>query len=415
MTAYDQVLLVDDDPTQTIILQAYFSGLGCRAIHEANSASEALNLLRNNGKIDLVVSDLMMPDMDGIELLRALKDIRFSGKIALISSLEQSIINSARKLAELHRLDMIGTCRKPLNRQKLDDLFRQQDRHHRHPHGTEHRIEDYRTIVEALETGRFVPFYQPKVNVLSKRIIGVEALARWRHPQRGLLLPRTFMPIIQTGRLSDKLTLNLMYYVFKDMARWQRAGHEIKVAVNITAHEVADINFPAKLEMQIRRFGLNASLLTLEITENEVLGFNATTLEVLSRLRMMGIGIAIDDFGTGYSNIKTLREFPYTELKIDQSFIRGISTDLFSQESVRTAATLGRQLNMKLLAEGVETSEEWEFIKRRGIDEVQGFYVAHPMCEADFMDFYKRNDGIAFLPGQADDEPLHNPVVAQIA
>jgi len=415
MTAYDQVLLVDDDPTQTIILQAYFSGFGCGTIHEVNSASEALNLLQNNGKIDLVVSDLMMPDMDGIELLRALKDIRFSGKIALISSLEQSIINSAHKLAELHRLDMIGTCRKPLNRQKLDDLFRQQDRRNSHPHDAEHRTEDYRTIVEALETGRFVPFYQPKVNVRSKRIIGVEALARWKHPQRGLLLPRTFMPIIQTGRLSDKLTLNLMYHVFKDMARWQQAGHEIKVAMNITAHEVADINFPAKLEMQIRRFGLNPSLLTLEITENEVLGFNATTLEVLSLLRMMGIGIAIDDFGTGYSNIKTLREFPYTELKIDQSFIRGISTDLFSQESVRTAATLGRQLNMKLLAEGVETSEEWEFIKRRGIDEVQGFYVARPMCEADFMSFYKRNDGIAFLSDQADDKPLQNPVIAQIA
>ena len=126
--------------------------------------------------------------------------------------------------------------------------------------------------------------------------------------------------------------------------------------------------------------------------------FNANSLEVLSRLRLMGIDIAIDDFGTGFANIKTLKEFPYTELKIDQSFIRGMTDDPFSQETVRAAVTLGRQMNMRLLAEGIETAEEWEFVRSRGVDEVQGYFIARPMPVDDFVAFCLKNDGHVSLP-----------------
>lgn len=409
MALYNKILLVDDDPIQTIILQAYFAKLDCQAIIEANNAKKALEILQERTDIDLIVSDLMMPDMDGMELLRALKSIGFSGKIALVSSLEQAILNSARKLGELHQLQIIGTCRKPLNRQSLDDVFQAPALAARPSWRVPRHQTEHVCVTRGLDEGLFIPYYQPKVDVRTGRIIGVEALARWQHWSKSLLTPDVFMPVIYESRLTGMLTFCLLDHVLRDMAQWKRSGLEFKVAINITAREVADLSFPDRLREKLKQSGIAPSLIALEITENEVLEFNATSLEVLSRLRMLGIDIAIDDFGTGYSNLKALREFPYTELKIDQSFIRGMAKDSFSQESVRTAATLGRQLNMRLLAEGVETAEEWEFVKQRGIDEIQGYYVAKPMPAADFLNFYSKKNGYAMLDGDsaANSNPPH--------
>ena len=224
-------------------------------------------------------------------------------------------------------------------------------------------------------------------------LLGVEALARWEHPTNGLISPVSFLPTIEGNGLTTKLTFLMFRRAFADMAKWRESGIEIKVALNVTATEVADLAFPSKVQDLLREFAIEPNKIVIEITENEVLEFNATSMEVLTRLRLMGIDIAIDDFGTGYSNLKTLKEFPYTELKIDQAFIRGMTKDSFSQETVRVAATLGRQLNMRLLAEGVETADEWEFVKSRGIDEVQGFYIAKPMSADTLASFYIETAG----------------------
>lgn len=249
-------------------------------------------------------------------------------------------------------------------------------------------------MFDGFEKGQFIPYYQPKVEVLSGRIVGVEALARWDHPSRGLVSPAKFMPVIEANNLTNSLTFIMFEQAFGDLKKWGAMNIPVKVAVNVTATEIADLGFPDKVHSLIRKFGVEARKIIIEITENEVLAFNSISLEVLSRLRMLSIDIAIDDFGTGYSNLQTLKEFPYTELKIDQAFIRGMTKDSFSQETVRVAATLGRQLNMRLLAEGIETQEEWNFVKQRGIDEVQGFLIAKPMAEKDFVAFYKENGGL---------------------
>ena len=189
-----------------------------------------------------------------------------------------------------------------------------------------------------------------------------------------------------------------------DMAHWTQQGIQTKVAINVAASDVADLDFPNRIHALVKKHHIDPKRLVIEVTENEVLEFNDTSLEVLARLRLLGIDVAIDDFGTGYSNLKTLKEFPYTELKIDQAFIRGMTTDSFSQETVRVAATLGRQLNMRLLAEGVETVDEWNFVRARGIDEVQGFLIAKPMSANDFYDFYRETGGTVSIAGFSKDE-----------
>ncbi|MEP6356330.1 MAG: EAL domain-containing response regulator [Hyphomicrobiales bacterium] len=389
-----KVLLVDDDPTQLILLNGYFMGLGCDQIFEASSAQKAIEIVRENkDEISLIVSDLMMPDMDGIEMLRALKQDAFKGSIALISSLEQRLIDSAHKLGNLHQLKIIGTCRKPLTKQCLDNVFHGVDFTEKATLKSVSTASELTDVLAGFEAEQFLPYYQPKVDVLSGRIVGVEALARWEHPANGLISPESFLPTIEGNDLTMELTFLMFRRAFADMAKWRDKGIHIKIALNVTATEVANLSFPSQVQGLLDEYEIEADKIVIEMTENEVLEFNATSMEVLTRFRLMGVDIAIDDFGTGYSNLKTLKEFPYTELKIDQAFIRGMSKDSFSQETVRVAATLGRQLNMRLLAEGVETADEWDFVKARGIDEVQGFYIAKPMPADAFASFYSEAGG----------------------
>ncbi|WP_136659232.1 EAL domain-containing response regulator [Nitratireductor sp. XY-223] len=397
------VLLVDDDPTQLLILSGYFQGLCAGAVLEAGSAIDALDMLRQPGQaIDLIVSDLMMPDMDGIELLRELKHAGYDGKLALISSLNQAMVNSARKLGDMHGLNIIGTCRKPLRKAGLDALFLAPDMPRGNLEAATNVDFTAEQITAALENGAIRPFYQPKVDVKQKRITGAEALVRWLDPERGVLTPAQFLPAVEQLNMSSELTFALMKAVFRDIASWKRQGLEVKTAVNVTAGEIGVLELPDRIGQLLRDEGIEASDIAIEITENAVLEFNTDSLEVLSRLRLMGIDIAIDDFGTGFANIKSLKEYPFSELKIDQSFVRGMTDDPFSQETVRAAVTLGRQMNMRLLAEGIETAEEWEFVRKRGVDEVQGFLIAKPMPVEEFVPFCLRNDGLVSLPPVSD-------------
>lgn len=400
----NNILVVDDDPTQLVLLSGYFTGLGCKHIFEASSAQDALSIVQNNkDQISLIVSDLMMPDMDGIEMMRSLKDEAFSGSIALVSSLDWSVINSARKLGELHELKVIGACRKPLKKIELDAVFKGESFDIRQNVLVEREDDSDLNVTSALRDEQFVPFYQPKIDMITGRIVGVEALARWLHPELGLLSPSAFLPAIEKNNLTKPFTLLMFKQAFADLRNWGRAGLRLKVALNIKASDISDTSFPNEVQKLLSEYGIESSQIVIEITEDEILAFNSTSMEVLTRLRMMGIDIAIDDFGTGFSNLQCLRQFPYTELKIDQSFVRGVTKDRFSQETVRVAATLGQQLNMRVLAEGVETIEELDFIKIRGIDEAQGFYIAKPMSAAALSAYYSEIGPVVSLknPSQA--------------
>ena len=394
MSDLSAILVVDDDPIQLEILDSYFKSSGVETVLKAANGISALRQIDENAElIDLVLCDLKMPELDGIEFMRHLKDSPYDGPVAIFSSADRFLIESAEKLAQIHGLNLIGSIRKPVNRVKLDGLVSKMGHQSRLGTARSTASFDEPALKEAIEKGHIQPYYQPKTAVKSQTIVGAEVLARWIHPELGIISPHIFMPLAERAGLMRPLTQCIVAAAIEDLRRWRSDDINIKMAVNVTAEILENVDFPGWLLDRMQDAGLGKSRLILEVTEAGVLEANAATMEVLTRLRIKDIDISIDDFGTGFSNIEQLRKFPYSELKIDRAFISDGPDDSFADASVRACITLGRELNMRIVAEGVATRRQWDYAKNRGVDMVQGFFIAQPMAAADFRNFYLQCDG----------------------
>ncbi len=402
MPSIDTVLLVDDDPVQLAILESYFLAQGAGQVYKAVNGCSALEIIGEHfGDIELILCDLKMPEMDGIEFMRYLKDSSYNGPIAILSSADRFLIESAEKLAKIHGLNVIGTIRKPMSKDKLDTLVAKTAQTHEEKRSYASPEVDGAFLKEAIEKGQILPYYQPKTETSTQRVVGVEALARWIHPDLGIINPGIFIPLAEQEGLMKPLSYAILKATIEDAKIWKSNGINIKIAINMTSDVLEDVEFPNFLLKQLQSAGIDRSRYIFEVTEAGVLDANANTMEVLARLRIKDIDISIDDFGTGFSNIEQLKKFPYSELKIDQSFIFDGLTDTFADASVKASVVLGRELNMRLVAEGVETREQWDYVADQGIDQVQGYFVARPMPADDFQSWYLERDGV-FDIGERD-------------
>jgi EAL domain-containing protein (putative c-di-GMP-specific phosphodiesterase class I) len=232
----------------------------------------------------------------------------------------------------------------------------------------------------AMDRDELQLLFQPQFSIQPSRVLGVEALVRWKHPDRGLLGPAEFVPLLEDSRLLDRFTDTVLEQATATCARWRAEGLELPVAVNISAQALAADNVVDQVARALNRSGLPAAMLTLEVTESGLMsaeGENAARR--LAELRELGVTISIDDFGTGYSSLGRLGLLPLDELKIDRSFVAGMGSDQRTVRVVRSIVDLGRQLDLRITAEGVETREELEQLTRMGCDAVQGFLFAQPM------------------------------------
>ena len=236
----------------------------------------------------------------------------------------------------------------------------------------------------ALEQRELVVHYQPQVELATGRVSGVEALLRWEHPTRGLLQPDDFMPAAERSGLMDRLTRYVIDEALGHQQVWRNAGWELPVAVNVSMLNLLDPAFPADILALLDRWGAPASSLGLEITEHTVVADRVRVEEVLSWLAECGLTIAIDDFGTGYSSLALLRRLPLHGIKIDRSFVRAMTSDHDDAVIVRSTIELAHNLGLKVIAEGVATSDIYEELVRLGCDAAQGFYLgaALPRAEA---------------------------------
>jgi EAL domain-containing protein (putative c-di-GMP-specific phosphodiesterase class I)/ActR/RegA family two-component response regulator len=392
MSQFESVLLVDDDPLQITILSAYFAGRKVPEILTACNSARALELVeQHKNRIDLIVSDIQMPEMDGIEFMRHLKNIRYDGKLAIISGVHGTLIEHAAKLAKLHDLDLIGRVKKPIKKAELDLLFAEKA-------AAEPQTENPKSfevtpsrIMEAITNKQIYPVYQPKVAVESGNLIGAETLVRWLRNDGTVIRPDFFIPVAEKHNLINEMTFSVLDRVLADIVRFHSTGRDLKIAVNLPPSLITDVVLPDRIFHLIDKYDINSNMISFEVTENSILNLTSEALEVLSRLRINNFDIAVDDFGTGSANINALVDFPYSELKIDKQYITNIMTDDFSREVTTAAVRMARQLNMSVVAEGVEDRETWDFIRKLGIQYAQGFYFARPMNADDFMELASRS------------------------
>lgn len=391
------VLIVDDDPLQVSILDLYFSANGYVDVATAQNGRVALErIAARRQPFDIVVSDLKMPEMDGLAFMRALKDRGFAGDLLIISSASQRLIDSARKLSRMHGFRSTGVLKKPLTRAALDEAIAKLSAPEtiETPGYNDLSVEELRRIISG---DRMTVVYQPKVEVWTGRIVGVEALARIAGALEGTVSPSVFVPLAEASDLISPMTLNVIAKALQDMKSWSEAGCNVRMAFNVSALSLHDTGFTKDLLRIIEAAGVVKNMITCELTESNALDATPEVLESLTRIAMNRMGISVDDFGTGFASMERLRDFAYTELKIDRSFAANAHHDAFADASVRASVVLGRNLGMRIVAEGIETPEQLDYIVKAGVDEIQGYVFGSPMRSADFLAWYHSHGGTLTL------------------
>ena len=242
----------------------------------------------------------------------------------------------------------------------------------------------------AVEAEQFVLHYQPQIDLRSGQVAGAEALIRWQHPTRGLLLPGRFLPLAEESGLIVAMNTWALREACLQAVAWNRAGLPLRVAVNLTSLQFRKQNVLQLVRQTLDATGLPPSALELELTEGVLMQNAEAAATQIRSLRQLGVRFAIDDFGTGYSSLSYLRTFPVNRLKIDRSFIRDLETRPGDAAIIRAIASLGHDLGLEVTAEGVETQEQLEVVRRESCDEVQGFYFARPMPDIQFRNFLQR-------------------------
>jgi diguanylate cyclase (GGDEF)-like protein/PAS domain S-box-containing protein len=256
----------------------------------------------------------------------------------------------------------------------------------------------------ALEKRELVLHYQPQEVLEDGSIRSVEALLRWNHPERGLIPPAEFIPLAQQTGLIRPLTLYVMGEALRQCREWEQEGQRLSVAVNVSARNLLDVEFPAQVEELLDAWGLDAARLELEITEDAVLTDPVRTKAILDELAAMGVRLSIDDFGTGYSSLAYLKRLPIQQIKIDRSFVMGMPTNEDDATIVRSTIDLGRNLGLEVVAEGVESEEVWKELRALGCTVAQGYYLSRPLPPDELGDWLSCR-----RPRTPDPQPADEP------
>ena len=383
---YKQALLVDDDPVFRALAEDMVLDAGVAAIETADDGLSVIAKLKAGLNPDLLICDLNMPTHDGVSLIRALAERRFPGKVLIISGEDSAVIETVAKLARMQSLDIIGSIRKPLTMEALNAVLARGVSAQPRPQPKVVLDPAMPSLLDAaIERGALHPFFQAKVSMADSRIVGAEALARIAVSDTTYTNPVPYIELAERNNRIDDLTFVMTRAVALYTKGFFVDGRPMPVSINISPVSLTRLNFPDMMANAVEGVGIPASQVTLEVTETRLLEYGPEALDIFARLRIKGFGLSIDDFGTGASNIDRLQMYPFTELKIDQTFTRSALTDGFARASVEMSVRLAKEMGLKIVAEGVETVEMWNFLQDLGIDEAQGYLMAKPMAPDAFL------------------------------
>ncbi|TJZ78998.1 EAL domain-containing response regulator [Chitiniphilus eburneus] len=374
------VLVVDDSRVQRDHAVHLLRELGLGRIHEAGNGVEALELLAHlPEQPSVLLIDLEMPGMDGVELIQQLQRRDVTIPLVVASSRESALINSVETMSQALGLHVLAALQKPLNLAQLAAALQ------RHGIKAPARPANERPAVglpelsDALAANQIRPYFQPKVDVRTGVVKGVEALARWLHPDLGMIAPDHFIPMAEQGGLIHALTLSIAEQSCAQAARWNRSGLRLGVAINLSPLLLDSESFVGEASTLLEHHALSAEQVVWEITESSVVANLGAALGTLARLRLKGFGLSIDDYGTGFSSMQQLARIPFTELKIDRSFVSGAADRHHLRVILQSALDMANRLNLVTVAEGVETVEDWRLLQDFGCALGQGYLIAKPM------------------------------------
>ena len=375
------VLIVDDNAFARSVARRALSAAGVHSILDAASGQEAFDLLsRAEQTVDVVFCDLIMPDMDGIQLVRIAATLVDPPSFVFLSGSDSKLLSVAEDTARARGLRVLGAIEKPLTPATVRRVLARRD--DMPPSEANQTAIDFspQEMDAALAKKQFLLYFQPKVSLTDGSVVGFESLVRWQHPEFGLILPGVFISMAERSGRIGPLTEVTTKLALKQCAAWASIGLYPKVSLNLSAHVLVDLELPDRMADEAERFGVSPRQLILEVTESGLFQNKANTLDILARLHMKRFSLSIDDFGTGYSCMEQLRSVPFSEMKIDQVFVIGAARNLRARTILESSAALGRSLRMCVVTEGVETQEDWDTVCMAGADVAQGFFIAKPMA-----------------------------------
>ncbi|AOY00025.1 hypothetical protein BJP62_05910 [Jeongeupia sp. USM3] len=348
---------------------------------DAASACEKLATMPQ-GSVDLIVLDLQMPEMDGIEFIHWLRHWGAAApRLIVTSAHDAQLLDVAVRLARDYGVPVLGGLSKPISALKLQALLRQSvdalpDVSGQQPRSPRLGLSE---IGPAIAAGQFVPYYQPKVCLKHGRIVGAEMLARWQHPQHGVLAPAAFAAVFDDVPLLSALTDALVAQLMADLQAWQAAGCAVPVSINCDWPMLQDLAMPDRLLGLARLHGVAPALLELEITESARPAASAVALGNLVRLRLAGVGVVLDDFGNGFANLRWLGELPLTHVKLDRSLVHDAAGNARATQLLDSAMRMAQRLQLTTVVEGVERLADLALAKAVGCDQVQGAIFSMPV------------------------------------
>ena len=387
-----RAFVVEDHAFQRGGIVTLLRAIGIRHIREAANGREGLAMLeRESLPPDVILCDLEMPEMDGIEFLREVAERKLAHGVIIISGREPEILASVEAMVRALGLAVLGTLAKPVSAEGLWGLL-SSDPAAAPPAAAERGLVfTAAALRRALENREFGCEFQPQVNLATGAVIGVEALARWQPPGAARVGPDEFVPAMVDAGLIATLTDQMLDAACRALTVWAGQGLALTAAVNVSMAALSDLGTADRLASQVNAHGIEPRRITFEVTETEIMSHVATVLNVLARLRLKGFRLAIDDFGTGYASLAQLNTLPFTELKIDRTFVRKCGQSQRLRNIIGSSIELARRLNVGTVAEGIESREEWDFLRLAGCDAGQGHYIARPMAVEEIPGFALRS------------------------
>ena len=386
------VLIVEDHPFQHQYLLNLFHDLGNIHVEAARDGKEAFDWLQKQ-HFDLVLTDLLMPGMDGVQLIQRLSALPGKPALAIMSAASRRMIVSASLVAQSMGVHVIGQLSKPVSQAAVRSLMSNLDKLIKSDKlpASEPLMLTRQTLREAMQSGALQAWFQPKKSLHDGLIVAAEALARWEHPDLGLLMPADFLPSLVRLGLEKELLLLFNKQTIAAQASWASQGYEIPVSINLPTHLLDDDDLADELHDYVRAEGGIAAKLGFELMECSTTQDISKYYAGACRLRMKGFGLAQDDFGQGFSSYFNLVSTPFTELKIDRALVHGCVENENLASALASIVSLGRQLGLEVVAEGVESQEELALLRKLNCDRVQGFLISRAVSSGRFSDLLQED------------------------